>query len=238
MSVWAVVFARGGSKGLPGKNLKTLGGIPLIAHSIRSAQELEIVDAIFCSTDSDEIAAVAKQYGASVPFLRPSALADDTSPEWLSWKHFSEYLVGEGASPNDLILSLPTVAPLRRQEDVQNAIHRLQSSEADVVVSYTEAHRSPWFNMVAENEEGFLETVIEPAGHPIPRRQDSPRIYDLSTVVYASTIAYVLRAERMFQGKVAGVEVPKESAVDIDSQLDFEIAEFLWEKKFGADRSV
>ncbi len=117
MSIWAAVFARGGSKGLPGKNLKSLGGLPLVAHSIRVGLEIPGVNDVLCSTDSTEIRAVAGQHGASVPFLRPAELAEDDSPEWLSWKHLARHLIGAGASPEDLLVSLPasTVAKMRHK---------------------------------------------------------------------------------------------------------------------------
>jgi CMP-N-acetylneuraminic acid synthetase len=233
MSIWAAVFARGGSKGLPGKNLKALGGLPLVAHSIRVGREIPGVQGVLCSTDSAEIRAVAEEHGATAPFLRPAELADDESPEWLSWKHLAHYLVDAGAAPEDLLVSLPATAPLRKVADVELAIARHSASGADVVVSYTPAARSPWFNMVAEGADGFLCTVIDCVGDTFSRRQDAPKVFDLATVVYVTTLGFVLNADSLFEGKVAGVEIPAERAIDIDSQLDFDIAEYLFNRQKG-----
>jgi len=233
VTTWAAVFARGGSKGLPGKNLMGLGGLPLVAHSIRVGEQIEGVAGVFCSTDSPEIAAAARDYGAQVPFVRPAELAGDTSPEWDSWKHLAQHLVDTGASSEDLLISLPAVSPLRHLSDVEAAIERLGSSGADVVVSYTEARRSPWFNMVTEDSHGFLNVAISSAEHAVDRRQDSPPVFDLATVVYVTTLGFILTADRIFSGRVAGVRIPPERAIDIDTQLDFDIAEFLYERSKG-----
>ncbi len=231
MSIWAAVFARGGSKGLPGKNLKVLGGLPLVAHSIRVGLEVPGISGVLCSTDSEEIRTVAQQHGATAPFLRPAELAEDDSPEWLSWKHLVHHLIEAGASPEDLLVSLPATAPLRTVADVESAIAKHRTSGADVVVSYTPAARSPWFNMVTEAADGFLRVVNETGGDDITRRQDAPKVFDLATVVYVTTLGFVLGADSLFEGTVAGVEVPAERAIDIDTQLDFDIAEFLYQRR-------
>lgn len=231
MRIWAAVFARGGSKGLPGKNLKVLGGSPLVAHSIRVGLEIPGVSGVLCSTDSDEIRTVAQQRGATAPFLRPAELAQDDSPEWLSWKHLARHLIEAGASPEDLLVSLPATAPLRTVADVESAIAKHRTSGADVVVSYTPAARSPWFNMVTEAADGLLRVVNETGGDDITRRQDAPKVFDLATVVYVTTLGFVLGADSLFEGTVAGVEVPAERAIDIDTQLDFDIAEFLYQRR-------
>jgi CMP-N-acetylneuraminic acid synthetase len=233
VSIWAAVFARGGSKGLPGKNLKVLGGLPLVAHSIRVGLEVPGVSGVLCSTDSEEIRTVAQQHGATAPFLRPAELAEDESPEWLSWKHLARHLIEAGASPEDLLVSLPATAPLRTVADVESAIAKHRTSGADVVVSYTPAARSPWFNMVVEGADGFLRTVIESDRGVVSRRQDAPKVFDLATVVYVTTLGFVLGADSLFEGSVAGVEVPTERAIDIDTQLDFDIAEFLYQRGTG-----
>lgn len=233
MSIWVAVFARVGSKGLPGKNLKVLGGLPLVAHSIRVGLEIPGVTGVLCSTDSKEIKAVAEHHGATAPFLRPAELAEDDSPEWLSWKHLAEHLIEAGASSEDLLVSLPATAPLRTVVDVESALARHRMSGADVVVSCSPAARSPWFNMVIEGADGFLRTVIETDGDTVTRRQDAPKVFDLATVVYVTTLGFVLGADSLFEGKVAGVEIPVERAIDIDTQLDFDIAEYLFERQKG-----
>jgi N-acylneuraminate cytidylyltransferase len=208
-----------------------LGGLPLVAHSIRVGLQIPGVSGVLCSTDSEEIRTVAEQHGATAPFLRPAELAEDESPEWLSWKHFAQHLIETGASPEDLLVSLPATAPLRTVADVESAIAKHRASGADVVVSYTPAARSPWFNMVTEGTDGFLRAVIETDGAAVSRRQDAPNVFDLATVVYVTTLGFVLGADSLFAGKVAGVEVPAQRAIDIDTQLDFDIAEYLFDTR-------
>lgn len=231
MSIWVAVFARGGSKGLPGKNLRVLAGLPLVAHSIRVGLEIPGVSGVLCSTDSEEIRTVAEQHGATVPFLRPAELAEDESPEWLSWKHLAQHLIEAGAAPEDLLVSLPATAPLRIVADVESAIERHRTSGADVVVSYTPAARSPWFNMVTMSTDGLLRAVIETDGDAVSRRQDAPKVFDLATVVYVTTLGFVLGSDSLFAGKVAGVEIPAQRAIDIDTELDFNIAEYLFDRQ-------
>jgi N-acylneuraminate cytidylyltransferase len=210
-----------------------LGGLPLVAHSIRVGLEVPGVSGVLCSTDSEEIRTVAEQHGATAPFLRPAELAEDESPEWLSWKHLAQHLIEAGASPEDCLVSLPATAPLRTVADVESAIAKHRMSGADVVVSYTPAARSPWFNMVAEGADGFLRKVIETDGDTVSRRQDAPTAFDLATVVYVTTLGFVLGADSLFAGRVAGVEIPAQRAIDIDTQLDFDIAEFLFDRQTG-----
>lgn len=210
-----------------------MGGLPLVAHSIRVGLGIPGVSGVLCSTDSEEIRTVAEQHGATAPFLRPAELAGDGSPEWVSWKHLARHLIEAGASPEDLLVSLPATAPLRTVFDVESAITEHRTSGADVVVSCTPAARSPWFNMVERGADGFLHTVMETYGGAVSRRQDAPEVFDLATVVYVTTLGFVLDSESLFDGNVAGVEIPLERAVDIDTQLDFDIAEFLFLRQRG-----
>ena len=237
MTTWAAVFARGGSKGLPGKNLKLLGGTPLVGHAISVGLQVPGVESVICSTDSLEIKAIAEQHGALVPFLRPAELAADESPEWLSWQHLANYLLDSGASVSDLLVSLPATSPLREVADVEKAIATFRASEADVVVSYNLAHRSPWFNMATQGSDGFLHIILERPDQSVSRRQDAPKVFDLATVVYVTTLGFVKKAKSLFEGKVAGIEIPRERAIDIDTQFDFDVAEFLYLRKERSSRS-
>ena len=237
MTTWVAVFARGGSKGLPGKNLKLLGGMPLVGHAISVGLQVPGVESVICSTDSPEIKTIAEQHGALVPFLRPAELADDESPEWLSWQHLANYLLESGAPDSDLLVSLPATSPLREVTDVEQAVATYHATDADVVVSYTLAHRSPWFNMVTEGSDGLLRVVLESPNQAVSRRQDAPRVFDLATVVYVTSLGFVKKAKSLFEGKVAGIEIPRERAIDIDTQFDFDVAEFLYMRQERSARS-
>lgn len=222
MRNFAFIFARGGSKGLPGKNIKLLAGKPLLQYSIDTALASDLIEQVFVSTDDQAIAQVAIEGGAIV-IERPAELATDQSPEWLSWRHAVEWAT-EHYGSFDGFVSLPTTSPLRSQDDVEAAILKRQAETADICIAVTPANRSPYFNMVKYNEVGFVELVNQPEGE-VSRRQDAPKVFDITTVVYATTPQFVLNNYGLFSGKVASVEVPKARAVDIDDIYDFRLAE-------------
>lgn len=226
MKATALIFARGGSKGLPGKNIRSLGGKPLIAWSIEHALAVNRIERVIVSTDSGEIAAVAREYGAEVPFLRPAELARDDSPEWLAWRHALNYLRdADGALPEAMV-SVPTTAPLRLPLDIENCLDEYQKGDADMVITITDAHRSPYFNMVKTHPDGTMGLVISPQS-AVARRQDAPAVYDMATVAYVARPEFVMTHNATFDGRVRAVHVPKERAIDIDTMLDFQIAECL-----------
>ena len=222
MRNFAFIFARGGSKGLPGKNIKPLAGKPLLQYSIDTALASDLIEQVFVSTDDQAIAQVAIEGGA-ILIKRPAELATDQSPEWLSWRHAVEWAT-EHYGSFDGFVSLPATSPLRSQEDVEAAILKRQAETADICIAVTPASRSPYFNMVKYNEVGFVELVNQPEGE-VSRRQDAPKVFDITTVVYATTPEFVLNNYGLFSGKVASVEVPKARAVDIDDIYDFRLAE-------------
>lgn len=222
MKTIAFIFARGGSKGLPGKNIKPLNGKPLLQYSIDTAKKVSEIDDVFVSTDCDSIAEVALACGAKV-IKRPDELATDTSPEWLSWRHAIDY-VTEHFGVFDRFVSLPATSPLRNESDVISALNKLNSSDADICISVSPANRSPYFNMVKLAADGNVEIVIKPEG-AVSRRQDAPEVYDITTVVYATSVNFVQEQSSIFSGKVVATIVPKLRAVDIDDIFDFMFAE-------------
>lgn len=224
MSNYAFIFARGGSKGLPGKNTKLLAGKPLIQYSIEAAEGCRLIDRVFVSTDDAEIARIAKNCGAEV-IERPSELATDTAAEWFAWRHAVEYVQGKYGEFNKFI-SLPATSPLRSVIDVEKAINQLEKTSADICIGVTPANRSPYFNMVRKGKDDSLSLVIEPEGE-LTRRQDAPIVFDITTVVYATTPSFIKNKLGLFSGKVTSVEIPKERAVDIDDIYDFMFAEIL-----------
>lgn len=226
MKIVAFIFARGGSKGLPGKNVKPLAGKPLIAWSIEHARAVRRIGRIIVSTDSNEIAEVALEYGAEVPFMRPKELALDDSPEWLAWRHALDYLqVSDGCLP-DAMVSVPPTAPLRLPADIDSCLDQYERGDADMVITVSDAHRSPYFNMVKANADGTVGLVIPPQSS-IARRQDAPPVFDMSTVAYVARPEFVMTHMTTFQGRVRAVHIPAERAIDIDTPLDFKIAECL-----------
>ncbi|SBW09741.1 CMP-N-acetylneuraminic acid synthetase [uncultured Alphaproteobacteria bacterium] len=224
--VVAFIFARGGSKGLPGKNLRLLAGKPLLTHAIDVAKAVPGIARVVVSTDDPMIAEAARGAGAEVPFLRPAGLATDTAPEWLAWQHAIRALREEG-DPVEVFLSLPTTAPLRRPVDVACCIDTLASGDADIVITVREAERNPYFNMVRRETDGSVRLAVEGVYH---RRQDAPPIFDITTVAYAARADFILSANRIFDGRVRAIVIPRERALDIDDAFDLAVAEALYDR--------
>jgi len=223
--VVAAVFARGGSKGVPRKNLRLLAGRPLLAHAIEVARAVPGVDRVIVSTEDAEIAEVARRWGAEVPFRRPEFLATDEAPEWLAWRHALDTLDAGSPVPVDILVSVPATSPLRRVEDVTACLRLLEEGGADVVLTVTPSRRSPYFNMVAR--DGEFVRLFSPLPRAAMRRQDVPPTYDITTVAYAARAAFVRAADSMLAGRVKAVVVPEERALDIDTERDLAFAEFL-----------
>ena len=231
MKTYAFIFARGGSKGLKGKNIKKLCDKPLLAHSIDIAKSIDEISKVFVSTEDEDIQKVAIEYGANV-IIRPKVLATDTSPEIDSWKHAINYLTDLGDS-FDRFISLPTTSPLRSKDDVERAMDSLAES-SDIVVTVSESHRNPFFNLMKFNGDGYLETFSK--DKLVQRRQDAPKCYDLTTVAYVTRPEYILKNSNMFDGNVSAVNVPFERAIDIDTEVDFYIAEALMKRKIDVEK--
>jgi N,N'-diacetyl-8-epilegionaminate cytidylyltransferase len=229
-SVLGAIFARGGSKGVPRKNVREIAGKPLIGHAIEACRAARTVDRVVVSTDDEEIAAVARRFGAEVPFIRPPELARDDAPEWLAWQHMLQTLQEtEGALP-EVFLPVPTTSPLRAVEDLDACVNALCESDVDLVITVRRAERSPYYNMVTLDDAGRARLVIPPS-ETIHGRQAAPAVYDMTTVAYAARPEYVLRARSLFEGSVRAVVVPAERSIDIDNELDWEIAEFLLNRR-------
>lgn len=224
------IFARGGSKGLPDKNVRLLGDKPLIAHAIEVAKKIDRIERVIVSTDSQKIADIAQTHGAEVPFIRPAELAQDDSSEWLAWRHGLHYLLETTGHLPWAFISLPTTAPLRTLEDIENCIDEFERTAPDVVITVSQAHRNPYFNMIVSDENGDVELVIK-QNNVIQNRQLAPKVFDMTTICYVAKSQFVMNSNSIFEGVVRKVEIPPERSIDIDTLLDFEIAEFLYNKK-------
>ena len=226
MKTFAFVFARGGSKGVPGKNIRNLDGKPLLAHSIIMAQSIDKISRVFVSTDDKDIADIGAKYGAEI-IKRPLNLAQDESPEWLAWLHAIKWLEARGM-PFDCFVSLPATSPLRNKTDVIRCIDSLDE-KTDIVVTMTNTSRSPYFNM-ANEKDGYINLLME-SKESYSRRQDVPVAYDMTTVAYVTRPDFIKNNSRIFDGKVKAVLIPKERAIGIDDEIDFKIAEMLAKEK-------
>jgi CMP-N-acetylneuraminic acid synthetase len=223
LKVYGFIFARGGSKGLPKKNIKLLNGKPLIHYAIESAISCPEISRIFVSTDDCEIATAAKDYDVEI-INRPSELASDASAEWLSWAHAVEY-VRQKYHEFDVFVSVPTTSPLRGSCDISSSIDKLLVSDADTCIAVTDSSRSPYFNMVSMSGD-YVNLLCNQIGGVI-RRQDAPPVYDITTVVYTTYPSFILENNGVFSGKVTAIKVPRNRAVDIDDIFDFKFAELM-----------
>ena len=232
MTSYAFIFARGGSKGLPGKNIKPLLGKPLIQYSIEVALQISDGAKVFVSTDDADIAKVSSSSGAIV-IERPFELSQDDSPEWLAWKHAISW-VRERYGDFEEFISLPATSPLRRVKDVESAILRRSNIGADSCIAITPAMRSPYFNMVKELDNNLIELVNKPT-NSISRRQDAPEVFDMTTLVYVASVEFIMNNASLFDGTVTSIKVPKHRAIDIDDMYDFNFAEAILNNTFNED---
>lgn len=219
----SLICARGGSKGLPGKNLMKLGDRSLIGHAINIAKKSPSIQRILISTDCPDIANEAIKYGGEVPFLRRAELASDTASEWSVWKDAVSWIVNNSEVCDALVMLSPT-APLRSLDNVENAIKLFYSTKCDGVISVTDAYRNPYFNMVKTNNDGQASLGISEI-RPLHRRQDAPEFYDITTVCYVMRPNYIVESDHMMKGDIRCNHVPKENAIDIDTSYDFMLAE-------------
>ncbi len=226
----AFIFARGGSKGLPGKNIKMFFGKPLIAWSIEQAKKVKSIHRVIVSTDSNDIAKIAEKFGAEVPFLRPKEISKDDSPEWMAWRHALSFLKEtEGGMP-EIMISIPATAPLRRVVDIKNCLNLFKKGNVDTVIAITKARRNPYFNIVKKKQNGYIDLVSRPT-KKIYRRQDSPLVYDMTTVAFVTDPQFIMQNKSIFNGRVKAVEVPVDVSIDIDSLFDFKMAEFFFKNR-------
>lgn len=223
-SVLTLIPARGGSKGLPGKNIRCFRGKPLVAHAIEAARDSRVAGRILVSTDDTEIARVAKESGAEVPFVRPMEIAGDESPVLDAALHALGWLqTNEGWKAEWLLLLQPT-SPLRTADDICHAFELLQSSGADAVVTVSEPKSHPFWAKTLD-ASGYLCPFVE--GQMAPsRRQDLPPAFALNGMIYLVRVS-TLRDEGVFcPAKTLPLVIPASRAFDIDSEQDFLIAEY------------
>ena len=217
-SVLAVITARGGSKGLPGKNIRLLAGRPLIAWTIAAALDARCISRVIVSTDDPEIAEVSREAGADVPFLRPAGLATDsaTSADVLT------HALGQCPGYDVFVLLQPT-SPLRTAMDLDHAYDRMQSVGAEGCIAVSEATQSPWL-MYRAGDAGMLEPMLPPWPGGM-RRQDLPAAYLLNGAFYfMRTDSFLINRKLVTPGCIGHV-LPCVRSVDIDTLAEFEQAE-------------
>lgn len=230
MKIVGFIFARGGSKGIKNKNIKDLCGKELIFYSIQAAKDSGVIDRLFVSTDSKQIADVALKYGAEVPFIRPQYLAEDDSPEWLSWQHAVKEVSKQLSF--DIFVSIPTTAPLRTGEDLKRCVDFFCNNKKDIdlLLTCSKSQRHPMFNMYKVDTEGYTHRYTE-VSPIITRRQNAPQVYDGTTIAYISTPKFILNNSSIWDGRVKSLEFSPETSIDLDNNLDWKIAEMLMKER-------
>jgi len=230
----AIIPARGGSKGLPGKNIKELCGKPLIAWSIEAGLKSKYLDEVVVSTDYQDIADIAKSYGASVPFLRPDFLASDTATSFDAVKHTIDYYKNELGKEFDYIVLLEPTSPLREVSDIDNAIKKLLDSKANSIVGISKTEdQNPAF-LIEKDKNNFI-SGYENKDMKVLRRQDIRDVYFFEGSVYVSKTDVLLNKKTFYHDKTIGYEVPKWKSLEIDDIYDFIMIETIMKYKGWCD---
>jgi CMP-N,N'-diacetyllegionaminic acid synthase len=228
--VLVLVPARGGSRGLPRKNVREFAGKPLIAWTIEAALAARRVERTVVTTDDPEIAAIAGRFGAEVPFLRPPELAADDTSDLPVYHHALGWLAEHDGYRPDAVAWLRPTAPLRTPQDIDAAIEVLERSEADSVRSVCAAEYHPyWMKRLEGNRLVPLMDGADEATYP--RRQLLPEVYRLNGAVDAVRCAAVTEDGPLFGGTTAAYLMPRERSIDIDDELDLAMAELLAARK-------
>jgi N-acylneuraminate cytidylyltransferase/CMP-N,N'-diacetyllegionaminic acid synthase len=230
MTMLCTICARGGSKGVAGKNARELLGRPLLAWTIDQARETGLFEAIAFSSDSDELLAAALKSGADIAVKRPDEMATDTAPKIPAIRHCLEQAMARSGSEPSIFVDLDVTSPLRLASDITGAVRLLERSGARNVITGAPARRSPYFNLVEARKDGSVG-LSKAADPPITRRQDAPRCYDMNASIYVWRVEAFLAHPSVFYPDTQLFEMPEERSVDIDSEFDFTLVELLLHRR-------
>ena len=228
MKILCTICARAGSKGVANKNLRLINGLPLIAYSLQQAVETKLFSQIAVSSDSSEIRTTAMTHGATFVVDRPTQMASDTAPKLPAIRHCVETTEKEFGQ-FDIIIDLDATAPLRIAADIIGSLELLTATNADNVITGTPAHRSPYFNLVEQDENGIVQ-LSKPLKDAVTRRQDSPKCFDMNASIYVWRRDALLNNSSLFVSSTRLFEMPRERSLDIDSEADFEMVEWMMSK--------
>lgn len=229
-NILCTICARGGSKGVKNKNIKELHGKPLIAYTIEQAKASGLFEHIVISTDSDDIANVAKQYGAEVFFKRSPEMASDTAGKLDVIKDAFERSEEYYNRTFDYLIDLDATAPLRSVEDIVNSFKQFKENNNDNLITAMPSRRSPYFNLVEQDKDGKVH-LSKKLDSAVVRRQDAPKSYDMNASIYIWKRDIILNKNSLFLEKTGLYVMPEERSIDIDNELDFKFVEFLMKEK-------
>lgn len=226
-TLW-LIPARGGSKGIPNKNLKPFCGESLVSRSVRQALACaDSHDRIFVSTDSPFIAEEGRKHGIEVPFMRPDDLSGDKVPTYDVIRHVIEEFEARGETFHRVVLLQPT-SPFRKLEDIKGSI-KVWNPDLDMVVSVCQSKSNPYYNMFELDSEGYLN--VSKGDGQITRRQDAPPVFEYNGAVYVMTVDSLMKSPISKFSKIIPYEMSASSSIDLDTPEDWEIAEILYKKR-------
>lgn len=230
MRLICTIGARGGSKGVPGKNIRLLDGLPLLAHTIRQARACRLFDAVAFSSDSSEILSTAKAHGADLLIKRPPEMATDAAAKPPAIRHCFVEAEKQLGRRYEAFVDLDVTSPLRLPKDIQGAVQLFVDNGVSNVITGAPARRSPYFNLVECDAWGHAH-VSKPLPNAVMRRQDSPKCWDMNGSIYVWRREPFISDPRVFYPDTLLYEMPEERSIDIDSELDFEFVSFLMAKR-------
>jgi CMP-N,N'-diacetyllegionaminic acid synthase len=225
-NILCTICARGGSKGVKNKNIKELNGKPLIAYTIEQAKASQLFEHIVVSTDSDDIADIAKQFGAEVFFKRSKQLASDTAGKLDVIRDAFVRSENYYNKKFDYLIDLDATAPLRSVDDIINAFNQFKANGNDNLITAMPSRRSPYFNLVEQDKNGkvYLSKTLDST---IVRRQDAPKSYDMNASIYIWKRDIILNEKNLFLENTGLYVMPEERSIDIDTPLDYKFVEFI-----------
>ncbi|AGS20628.1 cytidylyltransferase domain-containing protein [Rhizobium etli] len=237
--ILCVIGARGGSQGVPGKNIRSLLGQPVIARAIRKALAVPEIDRVVVSTDSEKIAEVAREAGADVPFIRPDELALSNTGKFQVWQHALQTCEEQDGVTYDVYVDIDCTNPLIEIDDIRGALQRFRQLQQnglspDAVFTVSEARRNPYFNLVEPDSDGVMKMSKSLGNGTVLARQCAPTVLEHVAGTYVLAASYLRSANHLLDGRAFGYQIPPDRAFDIDSELDFSIVEFLLKRQMSA----
>ncbi|RTY34151.1 acylneuraminate cytidylyltransferase family protein [Chlorobium phaeovibrioides] len=233
MTTLCVISARGGSRGLPGKNIRPLLEKPLIIWSIEQALATPEIDRVVVSTDSEEIAEVARTAGAETPFVRPDYLSSSEAGKFDVFKHALASCESYYGEEYEFYLDLDCTNPLRDVSDISACIYQFRKRRGqgvDGVFTICSARKNPYFNLLEKDDAGALK-ICKKLQSTIVRRQDAPSVYEHVAGIYVLSPDYIRKASHLLEGYTEGYDIGSEKSLDVDSDFDFLLIEYLMKRK-------